>query len=112
MAQLVTRMEQKESPQQGIGRHFGSAHQISSAIRFGFGEAEQLARSPRRVEPHPPMDWPQQYPHHFGRAPTCPRSDCEYLETRKSFMIIGTSASVELFPPSDSDVHSVLRPAL
>jgi hypothetical protein len=58
-------MEQKEPPQQGIGRHFGSAHQIAPAICLGFGEAEQLARSPRRVEPDPAMEWPQQYPNHL-----------------------------------------------
>src|SRR5216683_3682167 len=65
MALLVPRMEQKQPPQQGIARHFDSAHQIAPAIYFGFGEAEQLARSPRRVEPDPAMEWPQQYPSHF-----------------------------------------------
>src|SRR4030088_734097 len=65
MALLVARMEQKESPQQRIGRHFGGAHQMAPAICLGFGETEQLARSPRRIEPHPPMEWSQQYPHHF-----------------------------------------------
>ena len=65
MALLVARMEQKESPQQRIGRQFGGAHQMAPAIGLGFGETEQLARSPRRIEPDPPMKWPQQYPHHF-----------------------------------------------
>jgi hypothetical protein len=65
MALLVARMEQKESAQQRIGRQFGGAHQMAPAIRLGFGETEQLARSPRRIEPDPPMEWPQQYPHHF-----------------------------------------------
>ena len=65
MAQLVARVDQKEPPQHRIGRHFGSPHQIAPAICLGFGEAEQLARAPRRVEPDPPMDWPQQGPHHF-----------------------------------------------
>jgi hypothetical protein len=65
MALLVARMEQKESPQQRIGRHFGGAHQMAPAICLGFGETEQLAPSPRRIEPDPPMEWPQQYPHHF-----------------------------------------------
>src|SRR5216683_5813587 len=65
MALLVARMEQKKPTQQGIGRHFGSAHQIAPAFCLGFGEAEQLARSPRRVEPDPAMEWPQQYPNHL-----------------------------------------------
>ena len=65
MTLLVARMEQKESPQQRIGRHFGGARQMAPAICLGFGETEQLARSPRRIEPDPPMEWPQQYPHHF-----------------------------------------------
>jgi hypothetical protein len=64
MVLLIARMEQKKPPQQRIGRHFGSAHQIAPAVGLGFGEAEQLARSPRRVEPDPPMDWPQHHPHH------------------------------------------------
>src|SRR6266436_4061788 len=65
VALLVARMEQKEPPQQGIGCHFGGAHQMAPAICLGFGETEQLARSPRRIEPDPPMEWSQQYPHHF-----------------------------------------------
>jgi len=64
MALLVARMEKKEPAQQGIGRYFGSTHQITPAIRLGFGEAEQLACPPRRVEPDPAMEWPQQYPNH------------------------------------------------
>ena len=109
MALLVARMEQKKPTQQGIGRHFGSAHQIAPAFCLGFGEAEQLARSPRRVEPDPAMEWPQQYPNHLhekignigiapfngpGRAvgPFTPGVYIlEYLESPESFMTIGVS---------------------
>jgi hypothetical protein len=40
MTLLVACVEQIESPQQRIGRHFGGAHQMAPAICLGFGETE------------------------------------------------------------------------
>src|SRR4029077_4018360 len=71
---LVTRMEQEQPAKQGIGCDFGSAHQIAPAIRLGFRETEQLARSSRRIEPDPSMEWSQQNTRHPSGYPKGPES--------------------------------------
>jgi hypothetical protein len=116
MALLVARMEQKESPQQRIGRHFGGAHQMAPAICLGFGETEQLARSPRRIEPDPPMEWPQQYPHHFhekiGNIGIAPIHGSvvgpgityrEYPESPEWFMTIARVIQLAVASPAPGD---------
>jgi hypothetical protein len=116
MALLVARMEQKESPQQRIGRHFGGARQLAPAICLGFGETEQLARSPRRIEPDPPMEWPQQYPHHFhekiGNTGIAPIHGsvvgpgvtyCEYPESPEWFMTIARVIQLAVASPAPGD---------
>jgi hypothetical protein len=61
MSLFVPGVVQKQRTQQGVGGQFGSADKIAPALCLGFGESEQIARPPRRVEPYPTMDRPQQY---------------------------------------------------
>jgi len=50
---------QVQPAQQGIACDFGSAQNVMPATGFDFSEREQLAHSPVRIAPNPPVHRPQ-----------------------------------------------------
>jgi hypothetical protein len=61
MAQLVDGVFQVQSAQERVRGDFRGAQDIASATAFNFGEREQLAHTPVKIAPHPPVNRPQ-YP--------------------------------------------------
>ena len=56
MTQLVDGVLDVKAPEQRIGRHFGGAQDIASAVGLHLGKREQLSQPPVAIAPDPPMD--------------------------------------------------------
>jgi hypothetical protein len=54
--QFVDRVLQIEAAQERIGRDFGGAQDVASAVAFHLGERDQLADTAVEIAPHPPVD--------------------------------------------------------
>ena len=58
VAQLVDRVLEIEPAQQRIGRDFGGAEDVASAVGLDVGKRQQLAHAAIEIAPDPPMNRP------------------------------------------------------
>jgi hypothetical protein len=59
MVEFIDRVGQIQPAQQRILGDLGGAQNVTAATGFDFGEGEQLAHTPARVAPNPPVNRPQ-----------------------------------------------------
>ena len=77
--ELVDRMLEVQTTEQGIGRDLCRAQDVAAAVRLDLGERKQLAHTPIEIPPHPSMHRQEQA---IERRHFCKRSHMDSSRSR------------------------------